>query len=211
MDTNINSILQSGENIVWQGVINRKVLATGLVISLVVILVIGGFFFSKETIQYTSNGQAGQVSGAIVGMIIIGLGAILSLLAFFQNLVKAYTVTPKRVVIKSGIIGTDYQSIYFEQMKEVLVNVGLIGKIFGVGTIKIDTGKTETYSTGGTSIQHSGNMNTQSIRTRTMYTYLSNIDTPYDVYKYVNDAVTERKESLYSGRADQQNIGQAKI
>lgn len=211
MDTNINSILQSGENIVWHGVINRKVLAVGLIISLMIILAIGGYLFSKESFQYTSNGQVGQVGGGIVGMIIIGVGVALSLLAFFQNIVKGYTVTPKRVIIKSGLIGTDYQSIYFEQMKEVLVNVGLIGKIFGVGTVKIDTGKTETYSTGGTSSQQGVNMNNVQIHTRTMYSYLSNIDTPYEVYKYVNGAVAERKESLYSGRADQQNIGQAKI
>lgn len=207
METNINSVLQSGENIVWQGVINRKVLAVGLVISLAFILTIGGFFFSKESIQYTSNGQAGQVSGAIVGMVIVGVGLVFSLLSFFQNLVKAYAVTPKRVIVKSGLIGTDYQSVYFEQIKEVLVDVGLIGKIFGVGTVKIDTGKTETYSTSSTG---SHGENVQQVQTRTMYTYLSNIDTPYDVYKYVNDAVTVRKESLYSGRADQQNIEQSK-
>lgn len=201
MDTNINSILQSGENIVWQGVINRKVLVAGLIISLTIISIIGALLFSKESIHYTSNGQAAQVSGSVVGMIIVGVGVSLSLFIFFQNLVKAYAVTPKRVIIKSGLIGTDYQSVYFEQIKEVLVNVGLIGKIFGVGTVKIDTGKTETYSSGG-----SGQSGGGQIRTRTMYTSLSNIDTPYDVYKYVNDTVAARKESLYSGRADRQNI-----
>src|SRR3989338_2230747 len=95
---------------------------------------------------------------------------------FFSNFVIEYAITNKRIIIKSGLIGTDYKSIYFEQISQVVIDVGLIGKIFGTGNLKIDTGKTETYSSGGARV---GGVSHQSIRTRTMYDTLKNIDNPY--------------------------------
>jgi len=121
---------------------------------------------------------------------------------FFVNVVKEYGITNKRVIIKSGIIGTDYKSIYFDQIKNLVVNVGLIGVIFKVGTVKIDIGKTETYSSGGVRI---GAIQHHNVRTRTMYDNLKYINQPYQVYKYLQKTLSHRKESLYSGRADKES------
>ena len=87
-------------------------------------------------------------------------------------------------------------------MTGVVVDVGLIGKIFGTGNVKIDTGKTETYSSGGGKI---GKASYHNIKTRTMYDTLKNIDVPYEVYNILQPAVTGRRESLYSGRADRES------
>lgn len=202
MDNGIKNILESEEKIFWQGIVNRKVLVFNFIIPMIIIFVVGALLFTKESIQYTSNGQIKYISGITVALVIVGAGTIFSLLSFLSNLVKEYAITQKRVIIKSGLIGTDFQSIYFEQIQEVIVDVGLIGKLFNVGTIKIDTGKTETYS--------SGTGNNRQIGTRVMYRFLSHIDKPYEIYQYINSALTERKESLYSGRADQQNSDQFK-
>lgn len=92
------------------------------------------------------------------------------------------------------MIGTDFNSIYFTQIRTANVNVGLLDKIFGVGTINIDTGKIETVQGGS-----GANRRTS---TRTAYDKLLHIVTPYEVYKYFQTALTGREESLYSGRAD---------
>jgi hypothetical protein len=116
---------------------------------------------------------------------------------FFSNYVKIYVITNKRVLIKSGLIGTDFNSIYFTQIRTANVNVGLADKIFSVGTINIDTGRIETVS--------SGNGNNTQNRIQTAYDKLLHISKPYEVYKYFQTTLTNREESLYSGRADREN------
>lgn len=199
----IDSILENKEQKRWEGKINRKVIVTTLVIGLIIVIGLSVFFFSKETINYTSNEQPKQISGFFIGSIILSLGLLIVVLNFFSNFVVEYAITNKRVIIKSGLIGTDYKSIYFEQMTGVVIDVGLIGKIFGTGNVKIDTGKTETYSSGGGN--RGSHSNYQDIRTRTMYDVLKNIDNPYEVHKIIQPAITGRRESLYSGRADRES------
>jgi len=202
----IDNVLERSERKVWEGKINRKVMFTGLIIGLVIVILISAFFFVKETIDYTSNGKPKQIGGFTIGIIVLVVGMLIIFLNFFSNLVVEYGITNKRIIIKSGLIGTDYKSIYFEQISQVVVDVGLIGKIFGTGNLKIDTGKTETYSSGGARV---GGVSHQSIRTRTMYDTLKNIDNPYEVYNIIQPSITGRRESLYSGRADRESNPQA--
>ena len=199
----IDNILEKSEQKKWEGKINRKVMVTGLIFGLIIVIGISSFFFAKETINYTSNGTPKQISGFLIGIGILIIGLLIVILNFFSNFVVEYAITNKRVIIKSGLIGTDYKSIYFEQINQVVIDVGLIGKIFGTGNLKIDTGKTETYSSGsGTRV---GKVQYQNIRTRTMYDILKNIDNPYDVYGIIQPSVTGRRESLCSGRADRES------
>lgn len=208
MNTDISNLLQPDEKVFWQGVINRKVLYVSILILLSIVIIVAGFL-SQGPISYTSGGQTKYISGPLFGLIIGVIGIVAALWWYFQQIVTEYVVTSKRAMIKSGLIGTDFKSIYFEQMQEVLVDVDLIGKIFSVGTIKIDTGKTETHSqsSGYGNVQR-GNTGGMNIKTRTMYSNLSYIETPYEVYKYMNNALSGRKESLYSGRADQEHLAQ---
>ena len=196
----IKNILESNEKIVWQGKINRNVLIFSLIFPLIVVLIISLFFFSQKSVNVDfEGGSSRQFNGQLIGFAIIILGLIFSLIKFFVDFVKEYLITEKRVVIKSGIIGTDFKSIYFDQIKNVMVDVGLIGKIFKVGSIKIDIGKTRTYSTGGTNNQPT------RVETKTMYDVLKHIDSPYETFKYVQSSLEGRKESLYSGRADRES------
>lgn len=201
MSQYIDNILESKEKKIWEGKINRAVLTTFLAIGLAIIIIIASFFFFSKNINFSTDTI--QVSRFLLGAGILILGLIIVLLNFFSNLVKEYAITNKRVIIKSGLIGTDYKSIYFEQINEILIDVGLIGKIFGTGNLKIDTGKTETYSSG--SQTKIAGIQYPQIKTRTMYDILKNIDNPYDVYKLIQPSITGRKESLYSGRADRES------
>ncbi|MBI2451772.1 PH domain-containing protein [Candidatus Pacearchaeota archaeon] len=199
----IDNILERSEHKKWEGKINRKVMVTGLILGLVIVIGLSAFFFAKETINYTSNGTPKQISGFSIGSVVLGVGLLIVILDFFSNFVVEYAITNKRVIIKSGLIGTDYKSIYYEQINQVVIDVGLIGKIFGTGNLKIDTGKTETYSKGGGA--KVGGMQYQNIKTRTMYDVLKNINTPYEVYNFIQPSITGRRESLYSGRADKES------
>ena len=75
------------------------------------------------------------------------------------------------------------------------MDVGIMGKIFNVGTVKIDTGRMKTTTSGSGKHGH-------RTRTRTAYDTFNSIEKPYEVYKFLQSTLTGRKESLYSGRAD---------
>jgi uncharacterized membrane protein YdbT with pleckstrin-like domain len=201
MNEEIKAVLEPQEEIIWQDTINRKVMVLHLALSLLVILGLFSFLFSQEAIKYSSGGVEKSIAGATVGLVVLALGIFFSLLGFLSDYVKVYSITNKRVLMKSGIIGTDFNSVYFTEVRTANVNVGLIDKIFSVGTINIDTGKIETVSSGS-------GANSQS-RTQTAYDKLMHINSPYEVYKYFQTTLTGRQESLYSGRADKENNPEA--
>lgn len=99
----------------------------------------------------------------IIGYVMIIIGILAQVPQWLYPLVTEYVITSKRVIIKSGFIGADVRSIYYHQMRSVFVNVGLIDKIFGTGTVGIDTGDSS--------------MQSQS----TLYTNLKSIKLPYEV------------------------------
>lgn len=200
MSREVEAILEPSEKIVWQGVMSRSVLAFDHVFGLIIVGVASGYFFSQEMVTYTSNGAPSSVEGSTIGLGILVVGLFLTALSFFSNWVKVYTITNKRVLIKSGLIGTDFESIYFTEVKTANVSVGLVDKIFGVGTVNIDTGKTQTVSHGSGLRQHT--------TTRVAYDKLQHVSQPYEVYKFFQSTLTGRQESLYSGRADRESSQQ---
>jgi uncharacterized membrane protein YdbT with pleckstrin-like domain len=198
MDKEILAVLEPKEKIVWQGLISRKVIVFNLVVSLLIIAIISFYIFSPEITNYNPDGLPKIVSGKTAGIIIVTIGVIMSVVGFLYSYVKKYIITDKRVLVRSGLIGTDFNSVYLTQVKTANVNVNLIDKIFSVGTINIDTGKVETIKTGDSHGSES--------RIQTAYDKLIHIEKPYEVYKYFQTALTGRQESLYSGRADKPDI-----
>lgn len=198
--TPIDSVLEAGDEIIWKGFVNRTALVLKSIIIFIVFLIIGYFFFTQGilNVKNTDTGQISKVSGSLAGSIMIIVGIVSAFLGYFIDLVKEYALTKKRVIIKAGIIGTDFKSIYYDQIKNVEVQVGLIGKLLSVGTVKIDTGKTETYSSSSSLNKGGGTV----VSTRTMYENLKYIDKPYEVYQNLQSILNQRKENLYSGKTN---------
>ena len=60
-------------------------------------------------------------------------------LYLFWWLAKSLTVTNRRVIWKTGLFGTKERSVPLRQVQDVSVSYGLIGRLFGHGTIRIET------------------------------------------------------------------------
>jgi uncharacterized membrane protein YdbT with pleckstrin-like domain len=178
MSSNITTILEPTEEIKWQGKISRKVLFFNLFISILLLSLFLVFLWFK--------GMIGNLNFLLITAVLI----IFLTIRFFLEYVKEFYATNKRLIIKSGIIGTDYHSIYFTEIKTLNLRVDLIEKIFAVGTIAIDTGRIETVSSNN------------STSTRTVYDNFSYLDDPYKVYQLLQNSLSNRQESLYSGKAD---------
>jgi uncharacterized membrane protein YdbT with pleckstrin-like domain len=82
-----------------------------------------------------------------IGQSIGGLVLLLGLLVWFTRWVKVktseYAVTTKRIVIKVGFMRRYTLEMLYRQVEAIAVDQGLVGRLFGYGTIKI-------IGTGGT-------------------------------------------------------------
>ncbi|NQT50126.1 PH domain-containing protein [Candidatus Kuenenbacteria bacterium] len=195
MSKEIQSILEKNEKIVWEGKQDLKATMITSIISAVFLIlfafIIKGLFSSGTgscTIRGTVRPSAdcNFWSNAVAYLIMI-LGASSPILAFLYQRVTKYVITEKRLLLKSGLIGADMVSIYYDQIKTSFVKVGLIGKILGTGSILIDTGK----------ISHGG----RDSGSRVEYDKFNNVKKPYEVYKHVQKRTSSRKENLYAGKA----------
>lgn len=196
MESTIQNVLEQNEEVKWEG---KQDLTTAIVVSLVsvIFLVIAGLFF-----YFTGSGSEGTctVNGVVrpmaecnslalkVSYVFFVLAILAPMFSYWRYRVTYYLVTNKRLMIKSGFIGADINSIYYDRVHSVLVNVGVIGKIFSTGNVLIDTGKS--------TVTH----NKDNHSTQIVYDRFVGIKNPYDVYKIVQEILNQNKKDLYGGK-----------
>lgn len=151
MAAEFDKILNSNENIIWQGNPQIEPVIYGNVLISIPLTIL--FFYLGF---YNLDGYV-PVFG--YGFLLLGFLTLFSpIYENFLYLNTFYAITNKRVIIQSGIIGTDFQIIDFDKINNMQVKVGIIDKLFGnnSGTISIDSGRVATTSKGGTySVPHS--------------------------------------------------------
>ena len=103
------------------------------------------------------------------------LFAFLKKLLAYSNTVYAYT--NRRVMIRTGFIGTDFKSIDYDKISDIEVTVNFIERAYNVGTIKFFSGRTETND--GT--------------TTKLYDRWEAIPNPYEVFKKVKQVSVDIK------------------
>lgn len=134
-----NSVKDDNEEILWSGkpkfipfTISALSLGTG------VFLFVGLYYLMIQ-----KNTEASH--SFFVWFAIIPIGIFL--LTFFNKILSynktIYAYTNKRIMIRTGVVGTDFKSIDYDKILDIQVTVSLVERIFNVGTIKFYTGKTE--------------------------------------------------------------------
>lgn len=81
-----------------------------------------------------------------------------------------YTITDKRVIFQSGIIGRDFKIIDFDQVTNAEVNVGLLDNLFGGNTGSLTISSAGVAYAGGNS--------------RIRPYVFRNIINPYEIFKF---------------------------
>lgn len=79
----------------------------------------------------------------------IWLGNVLSANKRWQN--TKYYVTDKRIIIQNGFIAENYQTIYYKDIRNVSLGVGVIDKMLNVGDIYFHLGNNVASNSNGTS------------------------------------------------------------
>jgi uncharacterized membrane protein YdbT with pleckstrin-like domain len=169
----IPNILEPKEKVIYEG---KPEFAPYIVSTLFASLVAGVIVAVFVGIYLKS-----VILGLAAGIVILVFGIVLANMSYARIY---YAITNKRAIFQSGIIGRDFKSVDYDRMQNVSVDVGILGAIFKVGTVKIFTGEIETVSSGK-------NYSIQS--KHDMFHYVS---APYEVLKKLQTELSKRKEAL---------------
>ena len=174
-------IIDRDESIIWAGRPNFTTfmcsglpfLAVGIVWGIIGFGFISGFL---DTAQRVGNGPPMLF---IVPFFIIWLfpcwGSPLYMVwLYLSHGNTAYAITNKRVMLRSGVFGIDYQTIDYDKIRDKQVNVGPIEKMFGVGSILFNTGE----------VGHKGHP---------MLKRFYGIENPYDVFRLLKETTVDVK------------------
>lgn len=104
-----------------------------------------------------------------------GLYVFLNRLLSYSN--TAYAYSNKRVMMRTGFIGTDFKTIDYDKISEIEVTVNIIERMYNVGSIRFFSGRTQTDE---------GN-------TTKLYDVWSAIENPYEVFKMVKQTSVDIK------------------
>ncbi len=131
----IGNHLMSGEEVVREARLNRIIyLPAALLAALALVQFAEVYRGGEET--------RGEVA---VPVFFLALAAVAAVPAFFRRLSSEFAVTTKRVVVKVGLVRRHSTEILLRQVEGITVDQGLLGRIFGYGTIVIEgTGSDRT-------------------------------------------------------------------
>lgn len=141
---NVNDILVSNESIIWNGKPKKSAYIINKVITMLPIALIWLIFDSTFIISFISLGNFMEMLWFIIPFfalhlmpVWIWLGNILTAKKNWEN--TEYYVTNKRIIIVSGFIGMNYQTIFYKDINNVHLRIGIIDKLLKVGDIYFDT------------------------------------------------------------------------
>ena len=104
-----------------------------------------------------------------------GLYVFLNRLFSYSN--TAYAYSNKRVMMRTGFIGTDFKTIDYDKISDIEVTVNVIERMYNVGTIRFFSGRTETDDGSTTKL----------------YDSWSAVEKPYEVFKMVKQTSVDIK------------------
>lgn len=168
----IERMLESDERILWRGTPDRLVYTIGSPSFYIFAFFWGVIDIFLITLMVTASKDGG---GPPVGFVLpfftlhlmpVWIAVFGPLYRFFACGKVEYLLTNKRIYIQSGLVGTDIRSLELYEVQNLAVDVGVIQKMRGVGTILL------TKNAEGRS---GGNAKNK----------LLHIENPYEIYKLI--------------------------
>jgi membrane protein YdbS with pleckstrin-like domain len=181
--------LVSGEKELWSGKPKKKAFILNQILGMAPIAIIWLIFDSFFIVSFISGMKEDAEMANMLFFIIpffalhlmpvwIWLSQLLTANKKWQN--TKYYVTDKRIIIQNGLFAANYQSIYYKDIKNVNLHVGLFDKMLGVGDIRFDMG----YNI------HS-NRNSMNINAAIL-----DIENPMDIYPRIQKIVMDIQSDI---------------
>lgn len=151
----IETFLMEGESILWQGKPKKSAYVINASVKMLPLAIIwgaldGGILSLFIPTFFNSEGAPP------IGFTIFILGFFLIHLApvwiWLSQVLTAgsrwknteYAITDKRIMIRNGLIGFEYKSIYYTDISDISMHVGIIDRIMRVGDIRIFVNGTDS-------------------------------------------------------------------
>ena len=135
----INSMLMPNETILWQGAPEKKAFVLNASLKMLPIAIVWLMFDGFFIINLVGGGFGGMNLFLIPFFLIhlfpvwIWLGSTLTASARWKN--TQYAVTDKRILMRNGLVGYSYKSVYYTEIANVNLRVGFLDKMLGVGDV----------------------------------------------------------------------------
>lgn len=138
------SVTEPDEKILWRG----KPVFWPFVLHAVPILIFGAIW---GTMDFGILGKAFSVSHGRVDLFLLMFGLLhgfpawgsvlyaIYLVLVHNNTVYAYS--NRRLLMRSGVIGTSFKSVDYDTIQELDVTVGVFERLFGAGTVRAYAGR----------------------------------------------------------------------
>lgn len=171
-----DSVKDDDEKILWTGKPTFiPYLASGILAGLGIFVFVGIYYLMTKNVK-NEDGSTGNFQIWFAALpVLFFLWELFRRLFSFRN--TSYAYSNKRVMMRTGFIGTDFKSIDYDKISDIEVTVNFIERTFNVGTIKFFSGRTET-SDG---------------RTDKLYDSWEAIENPYEVFKKVKQVAVDIK------------------
>ena len=146
---NINDVLVDGETIIWNGKPKKSAYIINKFFTMLPFAIIWLMFDSIFIISFITSGNFMEMIWFIIPFfalhlmpVWIWLSNVLTAKRNWEN--TEYYVTDKRIIIESGFIGMNYQTIYYKDIKNVHLRIGVIDKLLKVGDVYFDINQNRT-------------------------------------------------------------------
>ncbi len=191
--TNSNSnfpVLANGETVLWHGKPQKKGFIATKSLAMAPIAIVW-LIFDLGFIGL-SIGEAGVFGiGLFFFMLLhmmpvwIWLGNIITASKRWRN--TAYYVTDKRIIIQGGFLAINEKSVFYKDISNVQMKIGLLDKIFGTGDLIFDDGTAVTsnrrVAVNGVNVQQGGSI-------------MEDLENPREVYNYVQKVVLDMQTDV---------------
>ena len=176
-DESLPSPIMEGENVIWSAKPKKSAFIINSILGMMPIALLWLAFDLAIILQLDI------ISGDFLFLIVFFAFHLLPVWIWIGNIVTAntkwkntkYYVTDRRIVIQTGIVGASYQTIYYKDIKNINLKIGLIDKMLGVGDVYIDTGDVRHTRNGVHGVFYS----------------LLDIEKPYDIYPKIQKIVMD--------------------
>lgn len=139
---NIAYMLMPDEHILWNGTPKKSAYVLNSSVKMLPIAIIWLLFDGFFIFSIFGSGGMGSFAFFLIPFfalhlmpVWIWLSNVLTASARWKN--TEYAITDKRVLLRNGLIGYDYKSIYYTDISNVSIHVGAIDSMLGVGDIHI--------------------------------------------------------------------------
>jgi uncharacterized membrane protein YdbT with pleckstrin-like domain len=124
-------VVAEGEQVVWSGRPSWRgrisIVAPGILVTAAVVAVLVWADVSRTT-------------AVIIGLVLVAVTVVWALL---ETLRWKYTITDRRVFVRHGFISINEQTARLERVQDLTLHQTLFDRLFGVGTLHIDTAGSE--------------------------------------------------------------------